>query len=295
MEDVTESAGPSLTVPGAELILRPHVEPETGLARNAAAAAQSVIRKADVLNAAPGRANDYELQRLVRTLTMWALAIRRLAASGPVSERAGLRYFADDPEHDQRNEDLFANHRAHLDVISYVTVGDMVLDDLAALTLGRAHAAVGQVPWNSYMRLVDLRAGTAKERPGETAHARYLDLLLRTARHRLVAHRLRRHITNFAWQVDGSLQLVMVGTKRPRIAERLLMEVNLTLPTPCKCEGTELRDWVIAFAPFLDAVQRDKVNRAFEFAGYEMFPPERVVEHVLGLLALLSVSAGATP
>jgi hypothetical protein len=62
---------------------------------------------------------------LVRTLTVWALAIRRMAASGPVAERAGLRDFADDPEQNLRNEDLFADHRVHLDVISCVTVGDM--------------------------------------------------------------------------------------------------------------------------------------------------------------------------
>jgi len=224
---------------------------------------------------------------LVRTLTVWALAIRRMAASGPVAERAGLRYFADDPEHNLRTEDQFDDHRAHLDVISYVTVGDMVLDDLAALMLARDREAVGDIPWNGYMAQVDRRAGTALERPGETTHARYLDLLLRAARHRLVAHRLRRHITDFAWQADGSLQIVVVGTRRPAVAGRLLREVNTTLPVPCGYEGSDLRDWVIAFAPSLDRAQRDKVTRSFSFAGYEMFPPERVVEHVLGLLALV--------
>ena len=88
MTHVTDSAGPSMSVPGADLVLMPHVEPASGPARNAAAAAADVIRRADQVNAQPRAGDDDDLQRLIRSLVMWALAITRMASSGPEAKRA---------------------------------------------------------------------------------------------------------------------------------------------------------------------------------------------------------------
>jgi hypothetical protein len=247
--------------------------------------AQTVEDAAARLTDEPGYAGtDWSLQRLVRSLGMWSISIRRLSESGPAARLNVERRFVDHPEHERRSEDPLAGHRAHLDVIAYLTAGDMVLDDLAALLLERRHKSVTDLPWRGYMGHVDGTAGFVNGKK-EVADARYLDLLLREARNRLVAHRQRKHITNFAWQMDGSMQLVVVASDEREAAMDLLAQVNGEMPVPTRtADFDELRDWVIAFAPYLDASQRKRVGDAFRLAGYEMFQPGRIVEHVLGLV-----------
>ena len=93
---------------------------------------------------------------------------------------------------------------AHQDVITFLAIGDMVLDNLATEILAERRLPRGRVPWASLMYALDCPPPRGFEPDPIKAPARRLDLLLREARHRLVAHRVRGYLI-LSWEHDGSL------------------------------------------------------------------------------------------
>lgn len=215
---------------------------------------------------------------------MWSITLRRMAGSGPASLIAAERAFPDHPEHQRADEDALATHRAHVDVIVFVTVGDMVLDDLAGLVLEREKADASDVPWREFMTRLD-QAASRGQNDARLGPARELDLRLREARNRLVAHRDRRQALVFAWQPDNTIQVTLVDPNAVAEALAILAEVNSRLRLPLR--GTHdyhaMLDWVIAFARELGAHDRKQVKDALRLAGFETYSPERIVEEVLAL------------
>jgi hypothetical protein len=251
--------------------------------------AQRIEARARELAGYPGfRGNDWSLHRLVRTLAMWSVTVDRMATSGPTSYLAAARQFPDHPEHNLVDKNPLASHRAHVDLVSFLTVGDMVGDDLAALLLERWGLLIPDVPWRGFMAEVDRRAD-AGERGAPVAPARYLDLILREARHRVVAHRARRHTVNFSWESDGTLQAILIATRGREHAIQILQEVNAQLRVPSR--GVDdylgLVEWVLTCAPTLSADQRKQVGRAFKLAGYDTYPAKRIIDEVLALVGVI--------
>ncbi|MGH9419844.1 MAG: hypothetical protein ACRD3J_07725 [Thermoanaerobaculia bacterium] len=156
----------------------------------------------------PGFDNDFDLGRVARSLWVWSIAVHRMAESGPASFRSVERGFRDHPLHGEPDPDPLASHRALLDSVSYLTVGDMVLDDFAAMQLARWDLEFGDIPWRTFTRQLDSgdRRGT-----GQRPIARFLDLALREARARIVAHRRRRHLPSTTWAPDGWFDITMLG------------------------------------------------------------------------------------
>jgi hypothetical protein len=249
------------------------------------ALAKRILAAAEKLMDDPGYiGEDWELQRLVRTLAMWSIAVERMAASGPESLVHRERSFRNHPDHARAAEDPLATHRAHLDVIAFLTVGDMVLDDLASIILKRWKLTAGSNPWLTFTRTVDERVKNGTAGPEQTP-TRYLDVLLRTARDRLVAHWRQGHTLNFGWQMDGSLHIDLIDPRGQGKALDILRCVNASLPLPTRDTSfDDLRDWAIAMAPEMDASQRDQLAEAFKHAGYGLFPPDRIVGDVLELV-----------
>jgi len=239
----------------------------------------------------PGADEDWSLLRLARSLVMWSITVRRMAESGPASRLTAERSFPDHPEHGRSGEDPLAGHRAHVDAISFVMVGDLVLDDFAALSLEREALPAGDVPWRGLMRRLDDAAEQGEEDP-RIRPARELDLILREARNRLVAHRRRSHKLIFGWQPDNTIQIELADPKAQARALTILRDLNSGLPVPMSGlhDYAETRDWILAFAGALGGADRKRISDAFRLAGFEAYSPERIVERVLALVATLEVA-----
>jgi hypothetical protein len=253
------------------------------------ALASRILVRAEMLIDDPGhKGKDWELQRLVRNFLMWSITVERMATSGPKSQAEVERGFRGHAQAGHVADDRLATHRAHLDVIAFLTVGDMVLDDLAAVILKRWKLTAGSNPWLTFTRTVDERVKNGTAGP-EQAPTRYLDVLLRTARDRVVAHWRQGHTLNFGWQMDGSLHIDLIDPRGQGKALDILRRVNASLPLPSRDTSfDDLRDWAIAMAPEMDASQRDQLAEAFKHAGYGLFPPDRIVGDVLQLVDLIA-------
>ena len=258
--------------------------------------ASRVFAQADAMRSWPGYADeDWTLQRVVRTLAMWSVCIERMAESGPAILRSEERQFRDHPEFGQG--DPLADIKAQVDVIAYVTVGDMLLQELATLLAERAPFEMRDPPgpWACLMSYLDGGGGSTDMR----AAARWLDLVLVNARHRVAAHWRKGHTLNFAWQMDGTVQVVLVDPTGRKEASRILWHVLTETRIPLRPADDDfqgLREMVFGCASLLDKGQRKRVQRALELSGFETYPIRSVVDDVLKLVALaappLSDNAG---
>lgn len=232
---------------------------------------------------------DRDLRRVSDSLAMWSIALRRMAESGPRAHLVGLQDTF--PEHypDPIAVEPLAGHAARLDVVAFLAVGDMVLDDLAKLILNRDQQAVGEVPWRTLMRRLD--AGGSGGSASMVRAARALDLILREGRTRLVAHRLVDHVSLYAWASDGTQEVDLVNPDGVGRAYEHLVDVadrvGIAHDTPAKVEPgdyyTILRR-ILARAGELDDEHRNLVKRAFREAGYTFGKPARIVDAVLALV-----------
>lgn len=234
---------------------------------------------------------DRDLRRVGGSLAMLSIAVRRMSESGPRAHGQSLRHAF--PEHFEQSSgevDALTGHRAHLDVISFLAVGDMVLDDVATLVLGRDDVPAGDYPWRTYMGRIDVAATTDLTSP-IVRSARTLDLLLREARNRLVAHRLAHHVPMFAWASDGTQEVDLVDPAGVVKAYGLLVDVagRIGIAHPVVEEVTPsdyypLLRRIIARAGELDGESRGIVRRAFKEAGYGFAAPARIVDAVMALV-----------
>lgn len=257
----------------------------TGDGYPTSAQARRAFAQADAMRSRPGYAgDDWTLQRVVRTLAMWSVCIDRMAESGPAFLRSEERQFRDHPEFGQG--DPLADIKAQVDVIAYVTVGDMLLQEIATLLAERAPFEMRDPPepWVCLMSYLDGGGGSTDMR----AAARWLDLVLVNARHRVAAHWRKGHTLNFAWQMDGTVQVVLVDPTGRKEASRILWQVLKELPIPLRPADGDfegLREMVFGCASLLDKGQRKRAQRALELSGFETYPIPTVVDDVLKLVS----------
>lgn len=234
---------------------------------------------------------DWRLSHLGDTLAMLTVAVRNVAVSGPRSHQAALERMFPEEYPDRPNEpDPLVQQRAHADVISFLAIGDMALADIAALVLEREGLPANDNPWPRMMDLVDCLA-EAEPRGALVNPARELDLTLREARHRLVAHRLHAQAYMFTWERDA-FSITLVDPAGLRQAYELLKRANerVRLPAPAPSDYTyseysHLRDWVLGQARHLDAEGRRLVRQAFRAGAYDLHHPVKVGNALLGLAA----------
>lgn len=243
---------------------------------------------------------DRGLRRVAESLAMLSIAVRRMSESGPRAHLQSLQHAF--PEHYEDlpgEQDPLAGHRARLDVISFLAVGDMVLEDLAVMVLERDRVAPGDYPWRTYMRRID---APAIDLPAPMVRAaRQLDLMLREARHRLVAHRLTHHASMFAWASDGTQEVDLVNPDGVEPAYRLLVGVTERLgiaqSPPEEVTPSEyyaLLRLIFNRAGELDEESRSVIRRAFREAGYSFAAPVRIVDALLALVHEARAHARAT-
>jgi hypothetical protein len=257
------------------------VDGGSGVSRALDSVGDQVEAEASRLIDLPGSDRDYDLGRLTRSLGMWSIAIRRMAESGPASLRSSERRFRDHPEFGSPDLDPLASHRALLDVVSFLTAGDMVLDDFAAMQLARWSLGAGLIPWRTFTRRLD-----SGDRRGAVLlpSGRFLDLVLREARARIVAHRLRSHALSNGWAPDGTFDVAMIGMGDSAQAaddlRTILREVDFD-PGP-NLGYPFLVDLIIDRATVLDAPQRRRVTEAFALGGYNSTHPALIVGALVG-------------
>lgn len=246
------------------------------------------IQRHAIDSAAPNPARP-DLLRLAGDFALWAEALRRLSHSGPrawIASVKPLRHTEDlstlkDSAEARRGKALTV--AAHVDFISFLAIGDMILES-SANALMPGHQT--QWPWATFMGRVD-----AGDFAPLARHARRLDLILREARHRLVAHRIGDHYTSISWEEDGSMR---VGHSQPfdaGPAYRTLhnLRVAIGLPNSGEAANPGWRDYylvrrhVLGHAYNLDRRSRDEVRKAFRLAGYDTFDPVEVAWDALRL------------
>lgn len=264
--------------------------------------ADSVESTARSLALQDSYAEDWDAHRLVRSLAMWSVSVRRLADSGPRALIATEPAFAHKPEDFPPGADTMASHRAHADAVSFLSLGDMVLDDFAALQLGRWGDALGDPPWAEYMRRLD-RIGGDEGVSGPNWNlvrsSRSVDLILREARHRLVAHRVPDHHLVVTWDRDAALEISMSDIHVDQAAIHALEVIDwrlrgrdeTALPPLREYERTDfwhLRDRLIGMAGFLGPVDRQQVKAAFKAVGYESARVVTVVNTVLTMVRAIT-------
>jgi len=236
---------------------------------------------------------EWRLGHVRDSLATLTVALRNAAHTGPQSHEDGLHSFFPDeyPGEPARERDPWLDYRAQLDVLAFLTVGDMVMYDVAALVLGRERRELPRDVWPAYMSLVDRELAAHEPQSPEVAPARVLDLTLREARHRLVAHRLVTQSALFTWDRDHIPTPVMVNPAGLPDAYGLLRDANARLLVPMHAPAgytyggwADLVDWIIRRAGDLDGQGRDLVRRAFRLGEYELPPVADLAESVLELV-----------
>lgn len=280
---------------GAVLLSRPPEVPSPGLVK----LAERVEEMARGLKRAAVPTEDWAGDRLGTALAMFSLAIRSVADSGPRSHAASLStLFPKDTPKPAEPEPLIW-YRAYMDWVTFLTIGDMALLDAAALALERANLPASDDPWRPFMALVDAEAA-AGNGGSLVKPARQLDIVLREARNRLVAHRIPAHRGLNQWaRIDSSFQPSLVAPENLHEAYRHLVEANRSLRAPSRTvEAPEYGDYAILWerlvlsADQLGQKARAKVRQAVRLYGYDSWPATSIVEAVLKLVeAVLSTSA----
>jgi len=253
-------------------------------------------RMEEVARALVGESRQTEewlLGHVGETLAMLTIALRNAAHSGPQSQFEQLRrLFPDEYANgDWPDAEPLITHRARLDMVAFLTVGDMVLSDVAALVLARTMTADGEPSWRNYMRLLDGMADDDPPSP-QVRPARVLDVTLREARHRLVAHRLVTQGSLSTHDLrDNTLTPIVVDPGGLEGAYPYLVSANERLNVPFRAAATyshsawsQLVDWLVNFAGDLDQEGRDLMRNAFRRGAYELPPMSTMGEAILVLV-----------
>ena len=239
--------------------------------------------------------------RLARSLAMAALAFGRAWTSGQAAlQDVGTRGITlAVSERMPASIDL-----AVLDVITFLTIADMVMDDAAILILGSIVAAHGdqeqshdqasatrepssrkprrnreRAPWLQLVDLVDGETTLPGWQPPESLVrlVRELDLGLREARNRLVAHREADHAVGLTWHADGptlhafgpdlaaSLRMMRGAARQAEETESLGNEISWEA-------YWRLRDELGRRAGELAPDVRTAVKDAMRVAGFDLPP-----------------------
>lgn len=258
--------------------------------------AERVVNVARELKRHAGATKEWPADHLGTSLAMFSLAVRNVADSGPRSHRDGLRalFAADYPTPPEEPPDPMGWYRAYLDWVAFLSVGDMVLLDAAALALHRADEPPTDNSWGPLMDRLDAQVA-AGESPPMARPARQLDVVLRMARNRLVAHRTPGHGGLNQWDHhDSSFQPSLVNPRELPAAYRHLAEANATLPVPVRVveapdygNYADLWERIVTFAGHLDRPARRAVRQATQLYGYDSWPATSTVEAVLALVAAI--------
>lgn len=219
--------------------------------------------------------------RLAESLAIWAVTLERMATTSPQYHLDMARGFPDHPEFGQHEPRV--RQRAMTDLVAFLAIGDMVLDDVARTLLSWLGQPVDPraAAWNHLLDWADTEAAAGQPRVA----VRRLQVSLRDARHRLVAHRRPDQGALFSWAQDHTPEVHLVPDQidEPTRVGLLALNQRLRAPVPITIHTTmrQLLERISSAAPMLTATDLRTLSRLMREAGYNTFPIRDVVNDVL--------------
>jgi len=223
--------------------------------------------------------------------------------------------FEEHPDHHRAGEDPLVEFEALGDVMSFLTIGDLVLGSIATLFLNRWNVAFDDSnPWPAFASAIDALPDDHSD-AGLVAPVRRLDLGLREARHRVVAHRRASHSELLSWDSDDAVTIGLVNvdlygaegdaartevaallrTAEQSLAETLAARGRRATLSPDEGPDAWSTDRIQAsfealhqHAALLDRPARRHVANAHSIAGYETLAPPVVGQDVQRLTSIIT-------
>lgn len=232
-------------------------------------------------------------RELGRAVAYWAVAIRRLSASGPAawadldsrparaaagsgqviepdSAPAEDAAAASEPEAGLPH-DPPPSYAAELDLLTALVMGDLCLDALAHAELERRQALPpwtpgGRIPswWPEFMTVVE-EGSDAMRGP-----ARRMDLSIALARDLLVAHPDPHavHMPSFGSSGGVNVYRPVIDDERRRRAEAMLRDIGTAEGIPVTGHYYDLLDRLLGRAPLLEFPARAQIKDALRVGGF---------------------------
>lgn len=227
---------------------------------------------------------DHQLMALAEDLNAWAVTLERMAVSSPSYHGALGRAFPDHPRHGEELDDRLVPARAQADLLAFIAIGDLALNRLGRLWM-RALGSPLEKEEEGFAAFLEACDGPIE---APIAHAaRRLQVSLRSARNRLLAHVRPDHAEIRAWARDETPEVTLVGLAPPGD----LADAVATLRAQMKHDvATWLvdhpRDYmaaVAANAPVMTSRELWALDRAMRIVGYVSLSIADTVRDVLNL------------
>ena len=195
------------------------------------------------------------------------------------------------------DQDLFAawqrhTDETHADQLAFVTFADMALDASAAFECERNDVPVsGLRPeyWKAWMQWLDGEPDGALR-----AAARRLDVTVRLARNRFVAHVDPERLHGGSSRSDGTWTLMAFATDPEEAGSRIQqLYVRLRRPVRSVRDGEGLARDLLDAAPSMGKDDRRCAHEALEFASVYV-DPVVLMDEISGLLEQIVADARAT-
>ena len=236
---------------------------------------------------------DHQLMALAEDLNAWAVTLERMAVSSPSYHGALGRSFADHPRHDENLDDRLVPARAQADLLAFIAIGDLTLNRLGRLWMRALGTPLDREEegFAAFLRACDGNIDLAASHP-----ARRLQVSLRSARNRLLAHVRPDHAEIRAWARDETPDVTLVGLAPPADLEAAAVALKAELGKGAATWSLDHpRDYIAAVAanaPFLTSRELWALDRAMRTVGYVSLSVADTVRDVLSLAKPLQPVAG---
>lgn len=253
----------------------------------------SVVEAAANLFSRGQDVEDHKIMAVAEDLSAWAVTLERMATSSPTYHGALGRTFEDHPRYGESLDDRLIPHRAQADLLGFLAIGDLILNRLGRLWMRQLGAplASDEEGFQALLRACDDDVDSALSHP-----VRRLQVSLRSARNRLLAHIRPDHAQIRAWAPDETPQVTLVGLAGPAEQQdavaRLNSELSAPPPEPLLRQPREYVEAVALRSAGLTSSELWALDRAMRTVGFVSLPVADVVRDVLRLAAPLQPIAG---
>jgi hypothetical protein len=236
---------------------------------------------------------DHQLMALAQNLNAWAVTLERMAVSSPAYHGALGRSFEDHPRHGENLDDRLVPARAQADLLAFIAIGDLALNRLGRLWMRALGSPLDseEEGFAAFLHACDGEIDPSISRP-----ARRLQVSLRSARNRLLAHVRPDHAEIRAWAGDETPEVTLVGLGPPtditQAAAALRAELRHDLASWLIDDPRDYVAAVAASAPNLTSRELWALDRAMRTVGYVALSVSETVNDVVNLARPLHPVAG---
>jgi hypothetical protein len=251
----------------------------------------SVVQAAANLFSRGRDVEDHKIMAVAEDLYAWAVTLERMATSSPTYHGALGRTFKDHPRYGESLDDRLIPHRAQADLLGFLAIGDLVLNRLGRLWMRQLGAPVASEE-EGFQAL--LRACDNDVNPAVSDPVRRLQVSLRSARNRLLAHLRPDHAQIRGWAPDDTPHVTLVGLAGPADQQAAVgrLALELIAPPPAPLVREPHVEAVALRSTGLTSRELWALDRAMRTVGFVSLPVADVVRDVLRLAEPLDAVAG---